>query len=147
MGRALSLILGLICLAGAFYTAHRALEFRQHGQVVLGTVVEESLPLGVVASGFSHRQRFKVHYTPLAGGESLELETGFTSNWFASPEPGETFAVRYLPEQPVDARQDSLFLDVVCPFGLLVLALVALAGNLGPASHGSSRVLWRSRRH
>src|SRR5690606_15648120 len=45
MGRALSLMLGLVCLLGALYTAHRALEFHRHGEVVLGTVVEDSQAL------------------------------------------------------------------------------------------------------
>ena len=146
MGRALSMMLGLVCLLGALYTAHRSLEFRQHGEVVPGTVIEESVPIGLMAGGLSYQQRIRVRYTPLAGGDPLELETGITAGWFASPDPGETFAVRYLTEHPADARQDSLFLDIACPLGLLVLAFVAFAGHLGPANHGASRFLWRSSR-
>ncbi|MCK7593777.1 DUF3592 domain-containing protein [Pseudomarimonas salicorniae] len=146
MGRVLSLILGLVCLAGSLYTGYRSLEFRQQGEVVQGTVVEESLPLGLMSGGLSYTQRIKVAYTPIGADDSFELETGFTANWFASPDPGEAFAVRYLPHEPDDARQDSLFLDIASPLGLFVLALVALAGNLGPASHGASRVLFRGSR-
>ena len=146
MGRALSLILGLICLMGALYTAHRSLEFRQYGEVVPGMVVMEQTAPGLMAGGLSYSQRLVVRYTPLAGGEPLDLQTGWTSNWFTSPDAGEPVEVRYLPEHPAQARLDNLFLDIVAPLGLLVLSLAALAGSLGPASHGSSRVLWRGRR-
>ena len=144
MGRVLSLMLGLVCLLGALYTAHRALEFHRHGEVVLGTVVEDSQALGVMAGGVSRSQPIRVRYTPLGSDTPLELQTGLTSSWFTSPEPGETFAVRYLPERPADARQDSLLIDLVAPLGLLVLGLSALSGPLGPSAHGSRRLKLRS---
>lgn len=146
MGRALSLILGLVCLLGAFYAAQRSLEFRRHGEVVPGVVIVTDAAPGLLADGHSYRQRLTVRYTPLAGGGPLELEAGWTSNWFTSPDPGETAEVRYLPEHPSEARLDNLFIDIVCPLGLLGLGLAALAGSLGPASHGSSRALGRGRR-
>lgn len=146
MGRALSLILGLVCLLGALYTAHRTLEFRQHGEVVPGEVLLEASAEKLLSGRLSYSQRLVVRYTPLAGGEPLDLQTGWTSNWFTSPDPGDPVDVRYLPEHPDEARLDNLFIDIVGPLGLLVLGLAALAGSLGPASHGSSRVLWRGRR-
>lgn len=146
MNRALSLIVGLICLLGALFAAHRSLEFRQRGEVVPGVVLEQSSSVEPVLAGREHGRRMTVRYTPLEGGEPLELQTGITSAWFVSPEPGELLAVRYLPERPADARMDSLFLDIAGPVGLLMLGFVALTGWLGPAAHGSSRMLWRGSR-
>ncbi len=142
MSRGWSVIIGIGCLLGSVYVAERSLEFRRHGEVVVGTVQSVDSKLTSDNEGVDYSERSVVSYTPKAGGGPFLVKTGWATAWFSSTKPGDPVAVRYLPKQPEEAREDSLFLDWAAPLALLVLGIAGIAGKL-QGSNDEERVWWR----
>jgi len=142
MSRGWSLILGIGCVLGSLYVAERSLEFRRHGEVVIGTVQSVAAKLSSDKDGFDYSERAVVSYRPKAGGGPFTIKTGWATAWLSSKKLGDAVSVRYLPKQPEQAREDSLFLDWAAPLALLVLGFAGIAGKL--QSSQRETVWWRS---
>ncbi|MGQ0800186.1 MAG: DUF3592 domain-containing protein [Pseudomarimonas sp.] len=142
MGRGWSMVIGIACLLGAAYLGKQSIEFRRHGEVVIGTVLSVDAKLSTDKEGVDYSERAIVNYTPKAGGGPFTLKTGWATAWFSSTKPGDPVSVRYLPENPEEAREDSLFLDWAGPLALLVFGIAGIAGKLQEG--GRETVWWRS---
>ncbi len=142
MGRGWQLVIGLVCVAGALYTAGRSLEFRRHGVVVDGTVVAVESMLEASADGVSYSERTRVQYIPAGGGEPRTLDTSWRSSLVGGRREGDVVRIRHRPDAPDDAREDSLLFDWGAPVVLLLLGFGGLTGRLERAPQ--SWVVWRS---
>lgn len=138
MNRFLSLLIGIACLCGSAYMAKRTIEFRSHGEVVS---VDRRLTHD--DDGFDLSERVRVRYTPLSGGPPLEMRTNWATAWIFHSKPGDSRSVRYLPDDPADAREDSWLIDLLGPVALLLIGIGGLSGNL--TSSRPESVLWSSR--
>jgi len=141
MSRGWSMVIGIACLLGAVYVGKQSIEFRRHGEVVVGTVQSVDAKLTSDEKGVDYSERAVVSYTPKAGGGPFTVKTGWATAWFSSRKPGDAVAVRYLPKQPEEAREDSLILDWAAPLALLVLGIAGITGKL--QSSDEERVWWR----
>ncbi|MCB1569812.1 MAG: DUF3592 domain-containing protein [Dokdonella sp.] len=143
MNRFLSLLVGVACLCGSVYMAKRSIEFRRHGEVVTGEVIGVDRQLTHDDDGFDLSERVRVRYTPLSGGPPLEMRTNWVTAWISRTKPGDPRSVRYLPDDPADAREDSWLIDLLGPVALLLIGVGAFTGNL--TSSRAENVLWSSR--
>jgi hypothetical protein len=146
MGTGLSRLVGVGCLLGALYCAQRTLEFRRHGEIVPGTVVAIDAQVTHDDDGVDYSERAEIRYTPRSGGKPRILRSNWNNVLFGSHDIGDTVDVRYLPDRPDDARQDSLLLDWLLPGLLLVLGAAGVTGRLQSDHSGPDRTLWRGRR-
>ena len=143
MNRLLSFIIGVACLCGSVYMAKRTIEFRRHGEVVSGEVIAVDRQLTHDDDGFDFSERTRVRYTPLSGGPPLEVRTNWQTAWIFHSKPGDSRSVRYLPDDPSDAREDSWLIDFLGPVALLLLGLGGVTGRL--TSTRPESVWWSSR--
>jgi hypothetical protein len=143
VNRFLSLLIGIACLCGSAYMAKRTIEFRHHGEVVTGEVIAVDRQLTHDDDGFDLSERVRVRYTPLSGGPPLEMRTNWATAWIFHSKPGDSRSVRYLPDDPADAREDSWLVDLLGPVALLLIGIGGLSGNL--TSSRPESVLWSSR--
>ncbi len=141
MGRGWSIIIGIGCLLGSVYTAKQSLEFRRHGEVVVGTVLSVDSQLTSDEDGFDYSERTLVQYIPKGSSEPLTMRTLWASAWLSSNKPGNSVRVRYLPSAPHEAREDSLLLDWGAPLALAFLGVGGLTGTL--RSSQPDTVWWR----
>lgn len=146
MGDLLSRVIGVGCVLGALYTAHRSLEFRREGLVVEGQVVAVDARITRDDDGIGYSERVEIRYTPAAGGKPQVLKSGWNNALFGAHEVGDRVRVRHLPGRPGDAREDSLLRDLLLPALLLVLGIAGLAGRLTSSSSGAETTIWRDRR-
>jgi hypothetical protein len=144
MGSALSRIVGVGCLAGAVYVANLSIEFRRHGEIVTGTVVAIDAKVTHDDGAINYSERAEILYTPKGGKQPLRLHSNWASGLFSSNDIGDKVSVRYLPDRPEEARQDSLLFDWLAPLALLVLGLAGVTGRL--QSSDPETTLWSSRR-
>jgi hypothetical protein len=142
VNRFLSLLIGIACLCGSVYTAKRTIEFRRHGEVVSGEVIAVDRKLTHDDDGFDLSESTRVRYTPLSGGPPLEMRTNWQTAWLFRSKPGDSKSVRYLPDDPSDAREDSWLIDLLAPLALLLLGLGGIAGRL--TSTRPESVWWSS---
>lgn len=141
MGRGWSLLIGIGCLIGAFYSADQALEFHRHGEVVSGTVLSVDAKLASDEQGFDYSERQLVQYTPAGSSQPLTVRTNWTSGWLFTRKPGDSVAIRYLPTAPEKARENSPVFDWLLPIALLLLSLGGFTGRLTWSK--PERVWWR----
>ena len=146
MTTTLSRLIGVGCIVGALYMAHRTLEFRRHGDVVSGTVVAIESELTHDNNGVSYAERREIRYVPKSGGKPMILRSNWNNALFGSHDIGDSVSVRYLPADPEDAREDSLFLDWLAPLLLLVLGIAGVTGRLQSSDSGPDITIWRDRR-
>ena len=146
MGTGLSRLVGVGCLLGALYFAQRSIEFRRHGEVVLGTVVAVDARVSHDDDGVDYSERAEIRYTPKGGGKPLVLTSNWNNALFGRHDIGDEVSVRYLAERPEEAREDSLLLDWLGPLLLLVLGVAGVTGRLQSDASGPDITLWRGRR-
>ncbi|SFN33611.1 DUF3592 domain-containing protein [Dokdonella immobilis] len=142
MNRFLSLAIGIVCLCGSAYMAKRTIEFRRHGEVVSGEVIAVDRQLTHGEDGFDLSERTQVRYTPRSGGPPLEMHTQWGTAWIFHSKPGDPQSLRYLPDNSVDAREDSWLIDLLGPVTFLLLGVGGLTGSL--TSSRPESVLWSS---
>ena len=145
MSSVLSRLVGVGCLLGALYFAHRSVEFRRHGEVVTGTVVAIDAKVTHEDNRIGYSERADIRYTPKGRAQPLLLRSNWSSGLFSSNDIGDKVSVRYLPDHPEEAREDSAFLDWLAPLLLLVLGVAGVTGRLQPGG-GPETTLWRHRR-
>lgn len=143
---ALTRIVGLACLAGALYTGHRSVEFWRHGEVVPGTVVAVDVETSVGPGGVDRSERPEIRYTPQGERAPRIFQADWSNSLFGRHHPGDTIDVRYLPEDPADARIDSRTRDVLVPVLLLVIGILGVRGHLQPGGDDDHWFVWRDRR-
>ena len=142
MSRGWSLLVGVLCLGLAAYTTQRTLEFRRSGVVVTGEVITVDKELTLQDGAVSYSERPRVRYLPQGARTPLVMRFNWASPLFNGYEPGDPVRVRYLPDDPADAREDSLVLDWLSP---VVFVLLGLGGLTNTLQRGSEEiVLWRS---
>lgn len=143
MARGWSLLLGIGLLAGAVWAGERSLEYRRHGIVVEGTVVEVHAQLTREGDSVSYTEQPVVRYQRLHEHQPRSMTFNWASPLFGRHAPGDKVKVRYLPDDPDAAREDSLLLDWAIPTVLLILGLAGVTGRL-QGSRSDDYVIWRS---
>jgi hypothetical protein len=146
MGTGLSRLVGVGCLLASLYCAQRSLEFRRHGEVVSGTVVAVDVRVTASSEGVEREQRTEIRYTPKESAAPYVLKSNWNGALFGRHDLGDQVAVRYLPDDPGDAREDSLLLDWLLPLLLVLLGIAGVCGRLQSESRGWEFTLWRHRR-
>lgn len=146
MGTGLSRLIGLGCLLGALYFAQRSIEFRRHGEVVLGTVVAIDARVSHDGDGLDYSERSEIRYSPKSGGKPLVLRSNWNNALFGRHDVGDRVSVRYLSDRPAEAREDSLLLDWLLPLLLLVLGVAGVTGRLRSSNSGADVTIWSDRR-
>jgi hypothetical protein len=146
MGTTLSRIVGVGCMLGALYCAQRSIEFRRHGEVVEGRVVAVDAEITHDGDGLEYSERIEIRYTPKSGGKARVLRSGWNNTLFGRHDVGDHVIVRYLPDHPDDAREDSQFRDGLLPLMLLFFGIAGVTGRLQSSSSGADTTIWSERR-
>jgi hypothetical protein len=146
MGTAVSRVIGVGLLLGALYTAHRSIEFRREGELVVGRVVAIEAEVTHDHDSIGYSEKAEIRYVPRAGGPSRVLRSGWNNVLFGAHEVGDEVTVRYLPEDPDDAREDSLLRDALLPLLLGALGIAGILGRLQSSHSGADTTIWHRRR-
>lgn len=146
MGTTLSRVIGVGLLLGAFYTAHRSIEFRREGEQVVGKVVAIEAKVTHDADSVGYSEQVEIRYAPRGGGPGRVLRSGWNNVLFGAHQVGDEVTVRYLPEDPDDAREDSLLRDALLPLLLAALGIAGLLGRLKSSDSGADTTIWHRRR-
>jgi hypothetical protein len=146
MGTTLSRVIGVGLLLGASYTAHRSLEFRREGELVVGKVVAIEAQVTHDDDSIGYSENVEIRYVPRTGGPGHVLRSGWNNVLFGAHEMGDEVTVRYLPEDPDDAREESLLRDALLPILLGALGIAGLMGRLQSSDSGADTTIWHRRR-
>ena len=146
MGTTVSRLVGMGCLVGALYMAHRTIEFRRHGEVVSGTVVAIDARVTHDGDSVDYSERTEIRYVPRSGGKPIVMRSNWNNELFGRHDVGDVVSIRHLPDDPADAREDSLFLDWLAPLLMLVLGTAGVTGRLQSNDDGAETTIWRNRR-
>jgi len=142
MGSFWSVLIGVVALGFAVYLGKQSIEYRRDGVVVVGTVKEVQRQISSDGDGPQYSERYVVVYTPQGQKQALTMRTGWHSGFLFGTKAGSAVKVRYLPQAPQEAREDSWLIDIGGPIALVLLGIGGLTGRL--QSGRAETVWWRS---